>query len=89
MSPARLQEGSPFPLGATWDGRGANFAVFSGHATKVEVCLFEPDAVRERDRIELPEYTDQVFHGYVPEVGPGTFYGYRAHGPYEPEAGRR
>jgi glycogen operon protein len=63
--------------------------VFSEHASKVEVCLFEHDGMRESERIELPEYTDQIFHGYVPEVGPGTFYGYRAHGPYEPEAGHR
>ena len=88
MSPARIREGSPHPLGATWDGRGTNFAVFSEHATRMEVCLFEPDG-RELVRIELPEYTDQIFHGYVPEVGPGTYYGYRAHGPYEPEAGHR
>jgi isoamylase len=75
-------------LGATWDGKGTNFAVFSAHASKIEVCLFGRDA-REAVRIELPEYTDQIFHGYVPEVGPGTFYGYRAHGPYEPDAGHR
>ncbi|MBW4050091.1 MAG: glycogen debranching protein GlgX [Proteobacteria bacterium] len=89
MNPSRIQEGSPHPLGATWDGRGTNFAVFSGHASRVEVCLFDADGRRERARIELPEYTDQIFHGYVPEIGPGTFYGYRAHGPYEPEAGHR
>jgi isoamylase len=85
----RIKEGSPYPLGATWDGKGTNFAVFSAHANKVEVCLFERDGMREQARIELPEYTDQIFHGWVPEVGPGTFYGYRAHGPYEPEAGHR
>jgi isoamylase len=89
VSPARIKEGSSYPLGATWDGRGTNFAVFSEHASKIEVCLFERDGIGERGRIELPEYTDQIFHGYVPEVGPGTFYGYRAHGPYEPEAGHR
>jgi len=88
VSPARIREGSPHPLGATWDGRGTNFAVFSEHATRMEACLFERDG-RELVRIELPEYTDQIFHGYVPEVGPGTYYGYRAHGPYEPEAGHR
>jgi glycogen operon protein len=89
VSPARIKEGSPYPLGATWDGKGTNFAVFSEHASKVEVCLFERDGMREQARIELPEYTDQIFHGWVPDVGPGTFYGYRAHGPYEPEAGHR
>ncbi|HEX3842859.1 MAG TPA: glycogen debranching protein GlgX [Steroidobacteraceae bacterium] len=88
MSPARIREGSPHPLGATWDGQGTNFAVFSEHATRIEVCLFGHDG-SEGVRIELPEYTDQIFHGYLPEVGPGTYYGYRAHGPYEPEAGHR
>ncbi|HEY1891476.1 MAG TPA: glycogen debranching protein GlgX [Steroidobacteraceae bacterium] len=89
MSAIRINEGSPYPLGAVWDGKGTNFAVFSEHASKVEVCLFEHDGLRERVRIELPEYTDQIFHGYLPEVGPGTFYGYRAHGPYEPDGGHR
>jgi len=89
LSAARINEGSPYPLGAVWDGNGTNFAVFSGYATKIQVCLFERDGLRETARIELPEYTDQTFHGYVPEVGPGTFYGYRAYGPYQPEAGHR
>jgi isoamylase len=89
VSPSPIKEGSPHPLGATWDGRGTNFAVFSAHASRIEVCLFDAEGRRERARIELPEYTDQIFHGYVPEVGPGTFYGYRAHGPYEPQAGHR
>jgi isoamylase len=88
VSQIRIREGSPHPLGATWDGRGTNFAVFSAHASRIEVCLFERDG-REAARIELPEYTDQIFHGYVPEVSPGAYYGYRAHGPYEPEAGHR
>lgn len=81
-----VREGLPFPLGACWDGEGTNFALFSANATKVEVCLFDGDTER---RIELPEYTDEVFHGYIPDVGPGTFYGYRVHGPYEPENGHR
>jgi isoamylase len=89
VNPLRIKEGSPYPLGACWDGKGTNFAVFSANARKVEVCLFERDGVREQARIELPEYTDQIFHGWVPEVGPGTFYGYRAHGAYEPDAGHR
>ncbi|WP_031335043.1 glycogen debranching protein GlgX [Rhodopseudomonas sp. B29] len=79
-------EGLPYPLGACWDGAGTNFALFSANATKVEVCLFDGDKER---RIELPEYTDEVFHGYIPDVGPGTFYGYRVYGPYEPENGHR
>jgi isoamylase len=86
---SRIKEGLPYPRGASWDGQGTNFSVFSAHATKVELCLFDNSADRETDRIELPEYTDQIFHGYLPEVGPGTLYGYRVHGPYEPEAGHR
>jgi len=86
---SRIREGSPHPRGATWDGSGTNFAVFSANAAKVEVCLFDQSGARESDRIELPEYTDQIFHGYLPEVGPGTFYGYRVHGPYQPDMGHR
>src|SRR5215213_7257439 len=85
----RLQEGRPYPLGATWDGLGVNFAVFSAHATKVELCLFDDAGEREIERIELPEYTDEVWHGYLPDARPGTIYGYRVHGPYEPKAGHR
>src|SRR6202045_1278437 len=81
-----LEEGLPYPLGAHWDGRGTNFALFSANATKVEVCLFDGNT---ETRLELPEYTDQVFHGYIPGVGPGTFYGYRVHGPYDPANGHR
>jgi len=84
-----VEEGLPYPLGAHWDGNGTNFALFSANATKVEVCLFDESGERELSRIDLPEYTDQVFHGYLPDVGPGTFYGYRVHGPYEPKNGHR
>lgn len=84
-----IEEGLPHPLGSHWDGKGTNFALFSANATKVEVCLFDETGERELSRIELPEYTDQIFHGYLPDVGPGTFYGYRVHGPYQPEAGHR
>ncbi len=84
-----IEEGLPNPLGAHWDGKGTNFALFSANATKVEVCLFDSSGERELSRVELPEYTDQVFHGYLPDVGPGTFYGYRVHGPYDPQAGHR
>src|SRR6195952_126757 len=84
-----ISEGRPFPLGATWDGLGVNFALFSAHATKVELCLFDSDGETELDRIELPEYTDEVWHGYLPDARPGTIYGYRVHGPYEPAAGHR
>jgi isoamylase len=86
---SRLQSGLPFPLGATWDGRGANFALFSVHATKVELCLFDGNGARELERIALPEYTDEVWHGYLPDARPGQVYGYRVHGPYDPNAGHR
>ncbi len=86
---SRITEGKPFPLGATWDGLGVNFALFSAHATKVELCLFDDDGETELERIELPEYTDEVWHGYPPSACPGTVYGYRVHGPYEPDAGHR
>ncbi|HWC17534.1 MAG TPA: hypothetical protein VG498_10990, partial [Terriglobales bacterium] len=85
----KMKEGMPHPRGATWDGSGTNFAVFSANATKVEVALFDRAGERETARVELPEYTDQIFHGYLPDVGPGTFYGYRVHGPYEPDTGHR
>ncbi|WP_444677007.1 glycogen debranching protein GlgX [Halomonas sp. E19] len=86
---SRIREGLPFPLGATWDGLGVNFALFSAHATKVELCLFDDTGRQELERIELPEYTDEVWHGYLPDARPGQLYGYRVHGPYEPEAGHR
>jgi glycogen operon protein len=88
-TPAPVREGHPFPLGATWDGVGVNFALFSAHATKVELCLFDIDGERQIECHELPEYTDEVWHGYLPEARPGTVYGYRVHGPYEPAAGHR
>jgi len=84
-----LKEGRPHPRGATWDGKGTNFSVFSAHATKVEVCIFDGSGERELERIELPEYTNQIWHGYLPDVHPGTPYGFRVHGPYEPDAGHR
>jgi isoamylase len=84
-----IREGLPHPRGATWDGKGTNFALFSAHATKVEVCIFDEDGEQELERIELPEYTNQIWHGYLPDIRPGTVYGYRVHGPYEPAAGHR
>ncbi|MBC7950207.1 MAG: glycogen debranching protein GlgX [Rhodospirillaceae bacterium] len=86
---ARVWPGAPHPLGATWDGAGANFALFSAHAEKVELCLFDPSGERELERIVLPEYTDEVWHGYVPDLLPGQLYGYRVHGPYAPQQGHR
>ncbi|MGC9272213.1 glycogen debranching protein GlgX, partial [Acidiphilium sp.] len=85
----QIKPGLPYPRGATWDGKGVNFSLFSAHAEKVEVCVFDQSGKTETDRFELPEYTDQVFHGYNPDLGPGTYYGYRVHGPYEPAAGHR
>lgn len=86
---SRVREGLPYPLGATWDGLGVNFALFSANATRVELCLFDERGERELERIDLPEYTDEVWHGYLPDARPGTTYGYRVHGPYEPTAGHR
>src|SRR6201994_1743769 len=86
---SRVGEGAPNPRGATWDGLGVNFALFSANATKVELCLFDDTGRTELDRIELPEYTNEVWHGYLPEARPGTIYGYRVHGPYEPRQGHR
>jgi glycogen operon protein len=85
----RISEGSPFPRGATWDGEGVNFALFSAHATKVELCLFDAKGEKELERIVVPEYTDEVWHVYVRGLRPGALYGYRVHGPYEPENGHR
>jgi glycogen operon protein len=87
--PDRLDAGSPYPLGATCVGEGVNFAVFSANAEKIELCIFDAAGKRELKRIPLPECTDEVWHGYLPDVGPGLVYGYRAHGPYEPERGHR
>jgi glycogen operon protein len=79
----------PYPLGATWDGRGVNFALFSGNAEKVELCLFDARGRRELQRVALPEYTDEVWHGYLPDLRPDQLYGYRVYGPYDPERGHR
>ena len=85
----RLTAGSSARLGATWDGRGTNFALFSANAEKVELCLFDGQGRRELERIEMPERTEDVWHGYLNDVSPGQLYGYRVHGPYEPEHGHR
>ncbi len=81
--------GRSYPLGATWNGEGVNFALFSEHAEKVELCLFSADGRRETQRIEVRENTDHVWHCYLPEARPGWLYGYRVHGPYKPEEGHR
>lgn len=81
--------GRSWPLGATFDGTGVNFAVFSANATRIELCLFSDDGRREIERLTLTERDGDVWHGAVPGLTPGTRYGYRAHGPYEPENGHR
>jgi isoamylase len=85
----RLSAGAPHPLGATWDGRGTNFALFSANAERVELCLFDNHGRRETERIVLPERTEDVWHGYFNDVVPGQLYGFRVHGPYQPERGFR
>ena len=82
--------GQPYPLGATWDGLGVNFAIFSENASRIELCLFDSvDATTESRRIVLPEYNNNVFHVYMPHILPGQLYGYRVYGPYAPEKGHR
>ena len=89
MPPIRVWPGQPYPLGATWDGKGVNFAIFSAHAEKIELCLFDRSGQYEQARVVLPEYTDEVWHCYLPEARPDLLYGYRAYGPYDPAAGHR
>ena len=85
----RLECGLPYPLGATWDGLGVNFAVFSAHAEQIDLCLFDPSGRREIARMKLPDCTDEVFHGYLPNARAGLLYGFRAHGEYDPQHGHR
>ncbi|MDB5549431.1 MAG: glgX [Tardiphaga sp.] len=85
----RLTAGTAHRLGASWDGRGTNFALFSANAQKVELCLFDSQGRREIERITLPEKTEDVWHGYLADVSPGQLYGYRVHGVYEPDHGHR
>jgi len=87
--PDRLEPGRPDPLGATWDGLGINFAVFSANADRIDLCLFDPSGRRQVARFALPECTDEVWHGYLPDAKPGLVYGYRAEGPYDPKNGHR
>jgi isoamylase len=89
MPATKVWPGLPYPLGATWDGKGVNFALFSAHAEKVELCLFDRTGQSEQSRIALPEYTDEVWHCYLPEARPDQLYGYRVYGPYDPAAGHR
>jgi glycogen operon protein len=84
-----ITSGAPLPLGASWDGQGVNFALFSANADKVELCLFDASGNRELERVTLPEVTDHVWHGYLPDCEVGTIYAYRVYGPYQPESGHR
>ncbi|HUR90803.1 MAG TPA: glycogen debranching protein GlgX [Ramlibacter sp.] len=88
-APYRCERGRPDPLGATLEPGGVNFAIFSSVAQKIELCLFDSTGTREVQRIALPGRTDDIWHGFVPELPAGTRYGYRVHGRYEPEAGVR
>ncbi|MFA7566759.1 MAG: glycogen debranching protein GlgX [Alkalispirochaeta sp.] len=85
----RVWPGRPYPLGATWDGSGVNFALFSQHAQSVTLCLFDPTGQQEVARLPLPEYTNEIWHAYLPDLRPGQLYGYRVDGPYRPEEGHR
>jgi len=90
MVPIKTWLGKPYPLGATWKGNGVNFAIYSEHATGVDLCLFDDiDSPTETVRIRMTEHSDEVWHVFLPEVRPGQLYGYRVHGPYEPEKGHR
>ncbi|WP_368762722.1 glycogen debranching protein GlgX [Klebsiella michiganensis] len=84
-----IEPGDGQQLGANFDGKGVNFALFSAHAERVELCLFDPCGKTEIARLELPEYTHEIWHGYVPGLQPGALYGYRVYGPYDPENGHR
>ena len=87
---AKIWPGKPYPLGATWDGLGVNFALYSAHAHAVELLLFKNRTDQAPSTtIELPERTGPIWHGYVPNIRPGKLYGYRVHGPYAPERGHR
>ena len=87
--PDGIEPGLPYPLGATADDEGVNFAIFSAHADSIELCLFDPSGRKEIARYHLPECSDEIWHGYLPTVRAGQLYGYRAHGPYRPEHGHR
>jgi len=87
--PRAVWRGRPYPLGATWDGAGVNFALFSKHAERVELCLLDPRGRREIERVVLRERTDFIWHCYLPEARPGLIYGYRVHGRHDPDRGHR
>ena len=87
--PDGIEPGLPYPLGATVGDEGTNFAIFSAHAERIELCLFDPGGRKEIARYDLPECTDEIWHGFLPTIDSGQLYGYRAYGPYRPEQGHR
>lgn len=87
--PSSLRPGTPYPLGSTLTNDGANFSVFSANATMIELCLFDGPGHLRETRIALPECSNQVWHGFIPGIRAGQLYGYRAHGPYDPQQGHR
>ena len=90
MADLRVWPGSPYPQGATWDGQGVNFSIFSEHGEAVELCLYDhPEAATETHRIAMRERTDLIWHCYLPDARPGQLYGYRVQGPYAPDQGHR
>ncbi len=89
MRKPSLESGQPYPLGATYQDGGVNFALFSANAERIELCLFSEDGSTETWRLELPSVSNQVWHGFLPDAGPGTLYGYRVYGPYQPHLGHR
>lgn len=88
IKPVKVWPGKPYPLGATWDGAGVNFALYSQNASAVELCIFDDDG-EEINRIRFTEHTDLTWHLYLPEARPGLRYGYRVYGPYDPPSGHR
>ena len=89
MAEYKTQSGKPYPLGATYDGNGVNFALFSANAEKVELCLFDQSGSEEQIRFTINENDNNIWHIYLPDVKPGQVYGYRVYGPYKPEEGKR
>jgi isoamylase len=90
MEELKIYPGTPYPIGASWDGEGVNFALYSENADAVELCLFDQEhGALETHRIFLPEHSHQVWHGYIPGIKPGQLYGYRVHGPHDPSNGHR
>jgi len=89
LTSTALQAGQPWPLGAHFDGKGVNFAIFSAHARTLELCLFDSTGSHELERLRLPGHSGDIWHGYLPGAQPGLIYGLRAHGPWRPERGHR